>query len=328
MPMSSVRRLVPLLLAAACWGVGTVITKQVLDTFAPLVLLPLQLMCSCLFLAILILIRRDHLTWSPTGRRLSALGVLNPGLAYALGLVGLGSISASMSVLLWAAEPVLILLLAVAWLRESVPRRLAVALGAALLGVGLVVYQPGATGDVMGIVLTLSAVACCAFYAVLTRRLLVDAAALPVVLAQQLAALLFALLVAATGALAGLSVGVPVPLAPGPWLAAAVGGVVYYGLAFWLFILGLKQVNAAVAGALLPLVPVFGLAGGYVVGDRLSPMQWAGAAVVVAITVLLAVGQGRDDDHDRGSERSCEQLKRMTPPGPGLTSGPPRGRGE
>ncbi|MGH3508448.1 MAG: hypothetical protein ACRDO2_14720, partial [Nocardioidaceae bacterium] len=39
-----------LVAAAACWGVGTVVTKQVVDTVAPLTLLPLQLAASCVFL--------------------------------------------------------------------------------------------------------------------------------------------------------------------------------------------------------------------------------------------------------------------------------------
>lgn len=45
-------------------------------------------------------------------RRLSLLGVLNPGLAYALSIAGLAHVTASVSVLLWAIEPILILALA------------------------------------------------------------------------------------------------------------------------------------------------------------------------------------------------------------------------
>ena len=42
----------------------------------------------------------------------SWLGVLNPGVSYALGLAGLARITASASALLWATEPILILLIA------------------------------------------------------------------------------------------------------------------------------------------------------------------------------------------------------------------------
>lgn len=184
-----------LVAATACWGVGTVVTKQVLDQdVAALTLLPIQLTASCLFLLSLGRLRGDRITWSPQIGKLTALGVLNPGLAYAVGLIGLSSITASMSVLLWAAEPILILLFAFALLREHIPTAMAAALAAAVLGVLLVVYQPGPTGDPVGIVLTLAAVSACALYAVLTRQLLLDDASLAVVLAQQSAALAFAVL--------------------------------------------------------------------------------------------------------------------------------------
>ena len=181
-----------LVAATACWGAGTVITKRVLDEVAPLTLLPMQLTASCALLLIACVVRREHFVWTPTTRRLTGLGLLNPGLAYALGLLGLVSISASMSVLLWALEPVLILLLAVVLLHERVPPRLLSALAVAVAGVLLVVYQPGATGNTLGIALTLAAVACCALYTVAVRHLLLDDASLPVVLAQQLAAMTFA----------------------------------------------------------------------------------------------------------------------------------------
>lgn len=132
-----------LVAAAACWGIGTVITKHVLADVQPLTLLPIQLTASCLFLTAAALARRDLPVWTRQTRRLATLGVLNPGVAYALGLLGLTSITASMSVLLWAAEPVLILLLAAAVLREHLTAPLAAALSLALMGVLLVVYRPG-----------------------------------------------------------------------------------------------------------------------------------------------------------------------------------------
>jgi len=67
------------------WGVGTVITKQVLTDLRPLTLLPVQLLASCTFVAAVALATRSRVTWSPAMRRLAALGVLNPGLAYAPG---------------------------------------------------------------------------------------------------------------------------------------------------------------------------------------------------------------------------------------------------
>jgi drug/metabolite transporter (DMT)-like permease len=62
----------------------------------------------------------------------------------------------------------------------------------------------------------------------------------------------------------------------------------YYGLAFWLYLTGLRHVPASYAGAFLPLIPVFGVTAGYLVGERLEPRQWLGAAVIVVATAAIA----------------------------------------
>lgn len=279
--------------AAACWGVGTVVTKQVIDDVSPLTLLPIQLAASTAFLLAVAAARREPFSWTSSLRRLAGLGILNPGLAYALGLIGLTTITASLSVLLWAAEPVLILLLAALLIGERIPVALGLSLGVALAGVLLVVYQPGAAGDVGGIALTLAGVGCCAVYSVLARHLLLDDSSLAVALAQQAVALVFAV-VLATGAVAvggtGWAAG---QLDAGDWLGALVSGVLYYGLAFWLYLTGLRHVPASYAGAFLPLVPVFGVAAGYLVGERLDPRQWFGAALVIAATILIGLRELR-----------------------------------
>ena len=66
------------------------------------------------------------------------------------------------------------MLLAALVLREHIPTALAASVAVAVTGVLLVVYQPGATGDSVGITLTLVSIGFCALYSVLTRRLLLD----------------------------------------------------------------------------------------------------------------------------------------------------------
>ena len=273
---------VALIAAAACWGVGTVVSKQVVDDIAPLSLLAVQLAVSCLFLLAVAIVRREPFALAPPVPKLAALGVLNPGVAYAIGLAGLTTITASMYVVLWATEPVLILLLAALVLREHVPAARAVAV--AVLGVLLVVHRPGVAGAATGVTLTLFSVGVCALYTVMTRRWMLDDTSLAVVLAQQAAALAFAVVLASvvevgggTGwALAGLEVST--------WFGAGVSGVLYYGLGFWFFLAGLRHVPASYAGAFLPLIPVFGVAAGFLVGERLEPSQWIGAVIVVIAT--------------------------------------------
>ncbi len=67
-------------------------------------------------------------------------------------------------------------------------------------------------------------------------------------------------------------------------IASAIGsGVLYYGLAYWLYLTGLRSVPASIAAASFYLIPIFGVAGGFLfLGERLEPSQWAGAAIVLA----------------------------------------------
>lgn len=306
MPEStSYRHALLIVSATACWGGGTVLSKQVLDRgVAPLTLLAIELAASSLLLGLGALVLGVRPDWSPTLARLALLGVLNPGVAYALGLLGLVTITASLSVLLWATEPLLIMLLAVLILRERIAAATVITIAIALSGVLLILYQPGASGDAIGISLTVGAVSACAFYTVLTRRLLLDDGSLEVVLVQQFAALCFAVALAGIGVTMGFTaLGTPSDLAT--WALAAASGMVYYGLAFWFFIGGLRGVPASIAGSMFPLIPVFGIAAGYLAGDRLSDRQWIGAAIVVAATGAAAT-LNLTRDHTRSS--ACEGI--------------------
>jgi drug/metabolite transporter (DMT)-like permease len=286
---------VVLVAASGCWGVGTVVSKQVVDDITPLTLLSVQLGASCILLLAIALVRRQPFAWTPPMRRLAALGVLNPGVAYAIGLIGLTSITASMYVVLWATEPVLILLLAALVLREHIPAARAVAVAVAVLGVLLVVHQPGASGAATGVTLTLFSVGVCALYTVLTRRWMLDDTSLAVVLAQQLAALAFAVILATLVELLGGSGWSLTGSEASTWIGAGLSGVLYYGLGFWFFVAGLRHVPASYAGAFLPLIPLFGVAGGFLVGERLELWQWAGSAIVVIATVAVVRHEPRAD---------------------------------
>jgi drug/metabolite transporter (DMT)-like permease len=284
--------------AAASWGLATVISKAALATFDPFLLLPIQLAVSVTFLLLVTRLSGDRVTWSPQIRRLALLGLLNPGLSYALSLAGLALITASLSVLLWAAEPLLILLLAVLVLRDRVDASLVAVMGVAFVGVVLVVQRSGSEGAVLGVLLTLAGVGCCALYTVLCRQALVDDSTLPVVLVQQIAALGFSLALAISAALLG-RVEVPLDARPLAWLSAIGSGVLYYAIAFWFYLNGLRRVPAAVAGAFINLIPVFGVTAGYILLDeRLTPTQWLGAVAVLGAVSVLALRSHADTDAD------------------------------
>lgn len=280
-----------MVLAAACWGAGAVISKGILGYIPPLTLLVVQLLASLIFLWAVIAIQRIRVPLRQETFRLSLIGILNPGLAYTFSLVGLSLSTASMSALLWAAEPILIL--GIAWfiLGERLTRPLLLCSLVALIGVFLVIggsSTMGNSGSLLGNFLILAGVFCCALYTVLTRRDAVHLNPALLIALQQTAALLWALLIwplewgsSGMTSLAAINASV--------WVWALVSGLIYYALAFWFYIIGLKKLPASLAGFFLNLIPIFAIGGAFIfLGERLATGQWLGAALIlVAVAALL-----------------------------------------
>lgn len=281
-----------LVLAAACWGLGTVVSKRAVAEMPPLSLLAIQLAASVVVVLALMRLGRRAAPRTPAPEALARLGLLNPGLAYALGLIGLTQISASLSVLLWAVEPVLILALAAVLLRERVGPAFVGLSAAALAGMLLVLYEPGTSGSLPGILISLAGVGCCAIYTVATRRWLAGAdGTLEVVVAQQAHALAFALAAIAVVQLVAPPAS-PLPASTAGWLSAIGSGILYYGAAYVLYLDGLRRTTASAAAASFYLIPVFGVAGAMAfLGERLGPVEWLGAGIVVAAVALLLRGR-------------------------------------
>jgi drug/metabolite transporter (DMT)-like permease len=282
------RDLVALVLAATCWGTGTVISKAALAEVPPLTLLAIQLAAS---LGVLVILMRSQGIPVRSGDPplLGRLGLLNPGLAYALSLLGLTFITASLSVLLWALEPLLILALAGVFLRERITPTFILLSLVAVVGMVMIVYDPSSTsGQWIGVGLTVAGIGCCAVYSVVTRRWIPDAKETSqVVVTQQAHALALAV---GLVILAGLSGGNVLPTALTPLgLASAIGsGVLYYAGAYWFYLGALRNVPASFAAVSFYLIPIVGVAGGaLLLGERLDPLQWLGALVVLG--AILAI---------------------------------------
>jgi len=76
------------------------------------------------------------------------------------------------------------------------------------------------------------------------------------------------------------------------WFWAVISGLVYYALAFWFYITGLKRMSATEAGMYLNLIPIFGVVGACIfLGDRLTPIQWIGAIFILFAVFAIAILQ-------------------------------------
>ena len=78
-----------LMVAAACWGFGAILSKAALEHLAPLNLLNNQLIASLAVLWSLIGWQHSVVPWNQRLLALGLLGLLNPPLSHTLSLIGL-----------------------------------------------------------------------------------------------------------------------------------------------------------------------------------------------------------------------------------------------
>jgi drug/metabolite transporter (DMT)-like permease len=270
--------------SAACWGLATVMTKGLLERVPPFTLLMLQLTSSVAFLWLTVLLTRTRLRLDATALRASSTGLLEPGLAYAVGVPGLALTTASSASLIAATEPAWIVLLAWWLLRETPTARTLSAIGIAALGVTLVsVSDLGSLhpGDPRGNALVLLGTLFAALYVVRSSRFVANIAPLALAALQQSVGLLATLGVLAVVVVAGLET---LPnLSLEVVLFAALTGIVQYALGFWLYLIGLRGVPTGVAALYLVLIPVFAVGGALVfLGETITLAQRVGALLVVS----------------------------------------------
>lgn len=273
-------------LSAACWGSATVMSKGVLAYMPPMTLLTIQLTASIGFLWLAVLVLRLRLRLDRPSRRASLSGLLEPGLAYTFGVVGLMLTTASSATLIGTAEPLFIVLLAWLLLKERVGAPVLGLVLTASLGIGLVTapdIRGGAGGgSLVGDMLVTAGTLFAALYVIATRRLVMTLDPLPLAALQQSVGLIWTLGVLTLALLLGLTNFGLGSVRPDILALAAVSGVVQYALAFWLYLHALRRLPANIAAFYLALIPIFGVGAAYaVLGETLTPVQWLGAACIV-----------------------------------------------
>jgi drug/metabolite transporter (DMT)-like permease len=279
-----------LIVACALWGVTTILTKLLLASVLPIAMLVLQLAPSAAALWIAVAVSGTRLSRALPIAPLIALGLLNPGLAYTLNMMGLARASASVAVLLWASEPIMILALAALILREQVGLRLLFVVLIGAIGVASVSGVGGASDPNAasgGVLLLLLSVFCCSLYSVYTRKLSESGDPLLIIAIQQTAGLCWALILLAVHTPYGSFT--EILGAPTEVLAkAAVSGILYYAVAYWLYINALRSAPVSVVSGYFNLVPVFGVALAFLfLHETLTLIQWIGAVAIILSALAL-----------------------------------------
>lgn len=275
-------------LSAACFGISIVITKLIVETVDPILLLTIQSLASTLFLWSVVLLQKIPVPLKLSSLKAGAIGFLEPGLSCIFGILGLSLTTASNVALLDTIEPILTIALAYLILREPLSKSLLSWSGVACIGVGLIAIPDFAEMSqtaLQGDGLIFLSLICAAFYAIATRRIVNDFH--PVVLAalQQTFALLWFLFV-----LAIVSKDIAwASLNTQTILLAIVSGILGYAMAFWLYLMALKQQTASMTALYLTLIPVFGVMAAYFfLQERLLPIQALGGLLILFVVFKIS----------------------------------------
>lgn len=278
------RAVVLMYAAALSWALGIVMTKITLEQLAPLDLLGVELVVGAVVVGAALVARGDIGAFKGWPS-FAVLGLLEPGLSFALGDFGLDRTGAVDGALLIASEALFAVLLARIILSERLNTRVALAVGIGFAGSALVALGAvdGGAQNVLGDLLVLGGTAAAAAYTVAARRVARDGKpdALKVTAVQLVAAMVVALPLIAVATAGGHS---EFGTADGAHLGAAVAtGVFSTALPFLLFNVAIRDFEVAGGVLILNLVPVLAAAFAVVLlGEGLGWFQVVGGAVVIA----------------------------------------------
>jgi len=282
------------LLSAVLFGAGTPVAKLLLGTVSPWLLAGLLYCGSGAGLWLIRLVRRSPRVrlsrpelWPFAGAILSG-GVVGPVLM----MFGLANMPASGASLLLNAEALFTALLAWFVFGENVDRRVATGMFAILAGAAVLSVPSGATlGSVWP---TLAILGACLAWALdnnLTRKVAETDAMW---------------LAAVKGSVAGpvnlvvaFGLGAALPAA-GPIAGALVVGFFAYGVSLVGFIVSMRHLGTARAGAYFSIAPFFGAILAVVLGER-PTWPLAAAAVLMALGVWLHLTERHQHEHTHRS---------------------------
>jgi drug/metabolite transporter (DMT)-like permease len=281
------------LLSAVLFGAGTPAAKLLLDSVSPWLLAGLLYTGSGIGLGLFRLIRRSPRVRLPRGEYLPLGGAILFGgiLGPVLLLVGLVSMPASGASLLLNAEGVFTAVLAWFVFKENFDRRIALGMLAIVAGAVVLSIPTGADlGTVWPSLAVLGACLCWGIDNNLTRKVALNDATW---------------LAAVKGGVAGpvnlilaFALGAQLP-AVSNIAAAMVVGFFAYGVSLVLFIIALRHVGTARAGAYYSVAPFFGAILALVLGESPTvPLIIAGALMAVGLWLHLTERHEHEHTHE------------------------------
>lgn len=273
------------LVYSAAWGLGTTLSKMALESFDALTLLTVQLSASSFFLIGALAVRRGRTSLRSLSIKHGLPGLLEPGMSYILGTIGLSLTSATNASLIGSSEILLTIIASALLLRESVrPRQL---IPAVVGSIGVVVIalqdaQSGASGMFRGDALVFVGVLFSVAYALASKRLIATSNPLSMVTSQQLFGLCAIVAFRSVLTLFSPYYRATVAAAPGAWGLAVVSGILSYALAFLAYLSAIRYLSASRASFFLILIPVFAtLSAVLLLGERVTAWHLIGGVLII-----------------------------------------------
>jgi drug/metabolite transporter (DMT)-like permease len=278
-------------LSAALFGASTPFAKLLVGSVPPLALAGLLYLGSGLGLSVWLAVRKSKATKLPArdlpwlGAAIAIGGIVGPALL----MYGLARTDAASASLLLNLEVVFTAALAWTVFRENVDKRVFIGLLAIAAGGVVLSWEqiPRASG-MSGPMLIAGACLAWALDNNLTRRV---SGGDPVVIAA-----LKGLVAGAANLGLALAIGAHLP-APGSIALAGIVGLVGYGISLVLFIMALRDLGTARAGAYFSVAPFYGAALALLLLDeRAGPAFWA-AAALMGLGIWLHLTERHEHDH-------------------------------
>jgi drug/metabolite transporter (DMT)-like permease len=283
---------------ALIWGLSFLSIKVAIAAIPPMTLGLLRFVIAAALLPLLAAATRESLRVEPRDLpRLLAGGLLGVTLYFLCENNGVKLLSASEASLIVGVIPVVTMLAERAFLGKSVGFRSYLGALLSFAGVGLIAARSaGASSSPLGFLYMGGAALCWVAYSFVTRPLSARYGQVSITFWQSLFGMLgfIPFAIAERPSLAGLS-------------APVVLNVLYLGvfcsaLGYWFYVVSLDVLGAGPANSFINLIPVVSVLAAFILlGERLSGLQWAGAAAAVA-GVYLATARGGAGSQGRPGE--------------------------
>jgi len=282
--MDTMNRLIGIaliIISAASFGTLAILGRYAYaDGMDTLTIMFLRFTLAALLLAVLLAARRQPLPRGWTLVQLVGMGAIGyVGEAFSF-LSALKYASAGLVALLLYLYPVFVAILSVIWLRERFTPLKIVALALALVGLALTVGPQG--GQLLGVLLALSAALIYSIY------IIVGAQVLKQVSAIQSSLVIFASAAVMSGVLM-LGNGPHLPVTGAGWAAIICMVLIATVLPVVTFLAGLARIGAINASMLSTLEPVVTvLLAGLLFGETIQPVTLFGGGLILLSVLLLS----------------------------------------